>query len=230
MPIRLVAFDLDGTLLDSLPDIAHAAHRTLEELGLPSLSDEEVRGWVGDGVMRLLKRVLTGEQQAEPDPKLLERARAAFQRAYSAHLCVDSHLYPGARELLQALQGRCRLACVTNKSAVFTDPLLKLLKLDGYFDMVVSGDTVPALKPDPRPLLLASGRFGLAPRDCCMVGDSKNDISAAQAAGFRAVAVSYGYRQGQDLLVLGAEVQFDSLPPLLPWLQAAGLAAPVASG
>lgn len=180
--------------------------------------------------MRLLKRVLTGEKQAEPDPELLLRARATFQRAYSAHLCVDSRLYPGTLELLQALQGRCRLACITNKSSVFTDPLLKLLKLDGYFEMVVSGDTIPALKPDSRPLLHVSEKFGLVPKDCCMVGDSKNDISAARAAGFRAVAVSYGYRQGEDLLALGAEVQFDSLPPLLPWLERAGLAAPAASG
>lgn len=230
MPIRLVAFDLDGTLVDSLPDIAFAVHRTLEELGLPSLADDQVRGWVGDGVTRLLKRVLTGEKQAEPDPKLLERAMDAFKRAYSAHLCVESRVYPGTLELLQTLQGRCRLACVTNKSAMFTEPLLVALQLSPYLDLIVSGDTVPALKPDPRPLLHASGRFGLAPADCCMVGDSKNDISAAKAAGFHAVALSYGYRQGEDLLALGAEVQFDSLPELLPWLERMGLAAPAASG
>jgi len=228
--IQLVAFDLDGTLVDSVPDIAFAVHRTVEELGLPPLSDDEVRGWVGDGVTRLLKRVLTGEKLAEPDPRLLEQAMDAFKRAYSAHLCVDSRLYPGTLKLLQALKGRCRLACVTNKSAVFTEPLLAALKLDSYLDLIVSGDTVPALKPDPRPLLYACGRFGLVPADCCMVGDSKNDISAALAAGFRAVALSYGYRQGEDLLALGAEAQFDSLPALLPWLERTGLAGPTASG
>ena len=229
-PIKLIAFDLDGTLVDSLPDIAFAAHRTLEELGLPSLDDDEVRGWVGDGVTRLLKRVLTGERQAEPDPALLARAMDVFRRAYSEHLCVDSRLYPGALELLKALQGRCRLACITNKSRMFTEPLLPALGIDGYFDLVVSGDTLPALKPDPRPLLYAAEKFRLPPSDCCMVGDSRNDISAARAACVRTVALSYGYRQGEDLMALGAEVQFDTLSELLPWLERAGLAGQAASG
>ncbi|HEV2112147.1 MAG TPA: phosphoglycolate phosphatase [Gammaproteobacteria bacterium] len=230
MPIGLVAFDLDGTLVDSVPDIAFAVDQTLKELGLPPLGHEQVRGLVGDGVTRLLKRALTGERNGNPDAKQLERAMALFRRAYSEHLCVDSRLYPGALDLLNALQGRCRLACITNKSSVFTDPLLAALGVDRYFDLTVSGDTLPALKPDPRPLSYAAERFRLAPRDCCMVGDSRNDVLAAKAAGFRALALSYGYRQGEDLMALKPEAQFDSLPELLPWLEGAGLAAPAASG
>lgn len=228
--IGLVAFDLDGTLVDSVPDIAFAVDRTLEGLHIPPLGHEAVRGLVGDGVTRLLKRALTGERDGDPDPVQLEHAMTLFRRAYLGHLCVDSRLYPGAVELLQALRGRCRLACVTNKSSMFTEPLLAALGIAGYFDLTVSGDTVPALKPDPRPLIYAAERAGLAPGHCCMVGDSRNDILAAKAAGFRAVALSYGYRQGEDLMALGPDVQFDSLPELLPWLTAAGLAAPAASG
>lgn len=230
MSIGLVAFDLDGTLVDSVPDIAFAVDRTLEGLNLPPLGYEQVRELVGDGVSRLLKRALTGARNGDPDPKQLERAMALFRRAYSDHLCVDSRLYPGVLEVLGALRGRCRLACITNKSSVFTDPLLVALGIDGYFDLTVSGDTLPALKPDPRPLIYAAERFRLAPHGCCMVGDSRNDILAAKAAGFRAVALSYGYRQGEDLMALGPDAEFDSLPELLPWLTAAGLAAPAASG
>src|SRR6185503_8096516 len=111
--------------------------------------------------------------------------------------------------------------CITNKSAEFTEPLLERLGVRHRFDMVVSGDTLPVLKPDPGPLLHAAEHFGFTPARCCMVGDSKNDILAAKAAGFRAVAVSYGYRQGVDLLALGAEVELDSLAELPAW--AAGL-------
>ena len=230
MSIGLVAFDLDGTLVDSVPDIAFAVDRTLEGLDLPPLGHEQVRGLVGDGVTRLLKRALTADRNGNPDTKQLGRAMALFRRAYSEHLCVDSRLYPGALDMLKALQGRCRLACITNKSAVFTDPLLVALGIDRYFDLTVSGDTLPALKPDPRPLTYAAERFGLAPRGCCMVGDSRNDVLAAKAAGFRAVALSYGYRQREDLMALKPDAQFDSLPELLPWLEGAGLAAPAASG
>ncbi len=199
-------------------------------MNLPPLGFEQVRGLVGDGVSRLLKRALTGERQADPDPKQLERAMALFRRAYREHLCVESRLYPGTVELLQALQGRCKVACVTNKSSMFTDPLLVELGITRYFDLTVSGDTLPALKPDPRSLIYTAEQFGVAPGRSCMVGDSRNDILAAQAAGFRALALSYGYRQGEDLMALKPEVQFDALAEVLPWLEGAGLAAPAASG
>ena len=213
-----------------MPDIAWAVDRTLEGMGLPPLGHEVVRGLVGDGVTRLLKRILAIEKQADPDPKEFERAMALFRRAYRGHLCVESRLYPGAVELLTALQGRCRVACVTNKSSMFTDPLLLELGIARYFDLTVSGDTVPALKPDPRPLSYTADKLGVTPGRCVMVGDSRNDILAAQAAGYRALALSYGYRQGDDLTAFKPEAQFDSLPELLPWLERAGLAAHPASG
>jgi phosphoglycolate phosphatase len=227
--IGLVAFDLDGTLVDSAPDIAWAVDRTLEAMDLPPLGYQQVLSLVGDGVSRLLKRALTGERQAEPDPKQLGRAMALFRRAYREHLCVESRLYPGAVELLQALQGRCRVACVTNKSSMFTGPLLVELGISRYFDLTVSGDTLPALKPDPRPLIYTAEKLGVAPGRSYMVGDSKNDMLAAKAAGFRALALSGGYRQGEDLMAFKPEAEFDSLAEVLPWLEGAGLAAAKAS-
>ncbi|MGE5625161.1 MAG: phosphoglycolate phosphatase [Bacillota bacterium] len=221
MSIKLIAFDLDGTLIDSAPDIAQAVDATLVELGLPPWGEEKVRGWVGDGVTRLMKRVLTGEKDGEPDAAKLEQALAVFRRAYGAAVHVHSRLYPGTLETLELLKGHARLVCITNKSAQFTEPLLASIGIRGYFDLVVSGDTLSVLKPDPRPLLHAAETLGVPSRECCMVGDSKNDILAAKAAGFRAVAVSHGYHQGADLKGLGAETVLDSLAELPGWLASA---------
>ncbi|HLW74737.1 MAG TPA: phosphoglycolate phosphatase [Gammaproteobacteria bacterium] len=221
MSIKLIAFDLDGTLVDSAPDIVRAVDVTLKELGLPAPGGDRVMEWVGDGVTRLLKRALTGEKDGEPDPRKLEQVLTVFRRAYGAALHVHSELYPGTLETLELLHGHLRLVCITNKSAQFTEPLLASLGIRGYFDMVVSGDTLAVLKPDPRPLLHAAEAFAVPPKHCCMVGDSRNDILAAKAAGFHAVAVSHGYHQGADLKGLGAEALLDSLVELPGWLASA---------
>src|ERR1051325_2105578 len=213
--IKLFAFDLDGTLVDSAADIARAVDQALESLGQRSYGVHQVKGWVGEGLTKLLKRALTGDMDGELDPALLAKTRESFRSFYRQGLCFVASLYPGPLEALDALRPQPKLACITNKSAEFTEPLLEALGIRHRFDMVVSGDTLPALKPDPRPLLHVSERFGLAPSTCCMVGDSRNDILAAKAAGFHAVAVSYGYRQGQDLMALGAEIELDSLAGLL---------------
>lgn len=224
-PIQLVAFDLDGTLIDSAADIARAVDRALLELGHRTHGVEEVKGWVGEGLSTLLKRALTGEMRGEPDPVLLLRCRKEFCRFYKETLCVDTRLYPGALEALDALKPRYKLACITNKGTEFTGPLLKMLGVSDRFEVVVCGDTLKVLKPDPAPLLYAARQHGVPAAACCMVGDSRNDILAAKAAGFYAVAVSYGYRQGVDLKALGADLEVDSLaelPGKLPGLAAGG--------
>jgi len=225
--IKLVAFDLDGTLVDTEPDIAWAVDRMMRELGLPMPGAEQVRRWVGDGATRLIKRALTGSEDGEPDVGLLKRGLDLFRRAYAEHVYVDSRLYPGTRQALDTLVGHYRLACITNKPGQFTAPLLEAVRLDGYFDLVLSGDTLAALKPDPLPLRHAAEHFSLTPAACCMVGDSRNDVLAARAAGFRAVALSHGYHQGEDLIALGAEALFDSIVELPTWL--AGLAGAAAT-
>ncbi|HSN18863.1 MAG TPA: phosphoglycolate phosphatase [Gammaproteobacteria bacterium] len=226
-PIKLVAFDLDGTLVDSALDIARAVDKALLELGERTYGVDHIKGWVGEGLTKLLKRALTGDVDGNPDPALVTKAREMFREHYLAGLCVDTRFYPGVREALDALEGGHRLACITNKSMVYTEPLLKTLGVWERFEIVVAGDTVPALKPDPRPLLYASDKIGVPPAACCMVGDSRYDILAARAAGFRAVAVSYGYNQGADLRTLGAETELDSLAELPGWI--AGLAPAAAT-
>jgi phosphoglycolate phosphatase len=218
--VQLVAFDLDGTLVDSASDIARAVDKALSEMGERTHGVDEIKGWVGEGLTTLLKRALTGKIDGEPDPALIVRAREAFRRHYLAEVCVDTRLYPGALEALDALEAGYILTCITNKSMEYTEPLLRALGIRDRFQMVVGGDTVKALKPDPRPLLHVSSTLGVAPAACCMVGDSRADILGAKAAGFRAVAVSYGYRQGVDLMALGAETELDSLMELPRWISA----------
>ena len=228
LPIKLIAFDLDGTLVDSAADIARAVDQALLELGERTYGVDHIKDWVGEGLTKLLKRALTGSLDGEPDPALLARAREAFRGHYLAGICIDTRFYPGTLEALDALAADYQLACITNKSMVYTEPLLRALGVQERFQLVVGGDTAGALKPDPAPLLYASAKLGFEPDECCLVGDSKNDILAAKAAGFRAVAVSYGYAQGVDLLAMGAETELNSLMELPGWL--AGLDSAAARG
>lgn len=230
--IQLVTFDLDGTLVDSVPDIACAVDLMAAELGVAPPGLEKVSGWVGDGVRRLVKRALTGERNGEPDAEQYRRGMESFRRYYREHLHDRTYLYPGVREVLNELHAcGLRLACVTNKSGEFTQPLLEALDLRRYFGAVVSGDTLAQRKPDPAPLLYVTQQLGVTPTAACMVGDSANDMRAAQAAGFRAVAVTYGYGDAVELAAAAPDTLLDSLIRLPAWLaeQGVGLAGRAAS-
>jgi phosphoglycolate phosphatase len=190
-----VAIDLDGTLLDTLPDIAEAARRMLRELGLPPAQDGAVRAYVGNGIPRLVKRLLTGARDGEPETAAFEHGLALFERHYRDTFLQRPLPFPGAVEGLARLRAAgLKLACVTNKSAAFTLPLLAAAGIDERFDLVVSGDSLPAKKPDPLPLRHVAQRFGLEPRRLLVIGDSDNDTRAARAAGCPVVCVPYGYR------------------------------------
>lgn len=217
---RLIIFDLDGTLVDSVPDIARAANVMLAQLGRAPASEERVRTWVGNGVAQLVKRALTGQMRGEPEAALFEQAQALFLTAYRDNVLVDSRAYAGVTELLGWLQAQGRqLALVTNKPAEFLAPLLSGLELDAYFDLILGGDSLAVKKPDPGPLLHAAAMFGLETDDCLMVGDSVNDIAAAQAAGMPVVAVSYGYEPSGDVRCHAPDAVVDSLHDLLLMLQ-----------
>ncbi len=198
--IRLVLFDLDGTLVDSLPDLAWCGNAMLRELGLPPREENAARAWVGNGIERFVKRFLTGEMQAEPETELFDQALAGFTRLYADNVSTRSTIYPGVIEGLERLaQREVHLACVTNKAGSFTADLLHAMRLADFFELVVAGDTTPRKKPDPMPLHHAADFFGLDYAACLMVGDSANDVTAARAAGFRIACVPYGYNQGHPV-------------------------------
>jgi phosphoglycolate phosphatase len=200
IPVKMVMVDLDGTLIDTAPDLAAAANRMLEELGRPAHDPKLVATWIGNGVPRLVKRALTGSMDGEPDAALFERALAAFDRHYGAHVSDLSMPYPGVLTGLEHLSNRgYALACITNKAERFTTPLLRNLKLDGFFQLVLSGDTLPKQKPDPLPLRHACEFFDITPDHGVLVGDSINDVQAARAAGMPVICVPYGYNHGHDI-------------------------------
>ncbi|MEJ2108180.1 MAG: phosphoglycolate phosphatase, partial [Acidiferrobacteraceae bacterium] len=200
LTVGMVLVDLDGTLIHTAPDLAASANRMLEALGMATHDQARVETWIGNGVSRLVKRALTGDMDAEPEAELYDRAYPLFLQFYGEQVADRSRPYPGVIEGLEALKtAGFGLACITNKAEEFTVPLLKALQLDGYFSLVLSGDSLAKKKPDPLPLLHACEHFGVTPEHAVLVGDSVNDTQAARNAGMPVILVSYGYNRGQDV-------------------------------
>ena len=210
--VRLVLFDLDGTLVDSVGDLAWCGNEMLRMLGLPPRDAAAARVWVGNGVERFVKRFLTGDMDEEPEDELFFSGLKIFNQLYSEHISAHSEVFPGARECLERLSSAdIHLACVTNKAERFTIKLLAALALDHYFELVVSGDTTARKKPDPLPLRYAAEFFTLECRECLMVGDSSNDVAAARAAGFHVACVPYGYNHGKPIQDSRPDIVVDNL-------------------
>lgn len=216
---ELIVFDLDGTLVDSAPDIADSVDIVLERLGLPKAGEVRVREWIGNGVGMLVRRALTGEMRPTDEPPRFAEALALFMDTYEANLCNRSRLFEGVRETLARLRSEgYRLACSTNKHSRFTLPLLERLGIAEHFEFVGCGDQPGKLKPDPEPLLKAAEFFGIEPSRCLMVGDSANDALAARRAGFMLVCVPFGYHGGAGVERLEPDAimaSFSELPGLL---------------
>ncbi|WP_331460574.1 phosphoglycolate phosphatase [Halomonas sp. IOP_31] len=214
--IRLVVFDLDGTLIDSVPDLARAVDAVLAARQLPSAGEAKVCDWVGNGARVLVERALTDALGDTEAARQLDGAHREFLAAYAQAPCVDTTLYPGAREALEGLKSRgMRLALVTNKPHAFIAPILAALALDGLFDVTLGGDSLPAKKPDPAPLLHVAETLGVAPQAALMVGDSRHDIEAGRRAGFRTLAVPYGYNHGEPVADAGPDGLVESLIELV---------------
>ncbi|MCG8429198.1 MAG: phosphoglycolate phosphatase [Chromatiales bacterium] len=209
---KLILIDLDGTLVDSVPDLAYCVDQMMEELGRPVHGEEKVRDWVGNGVERLVRRALIGQLEGEPSDEDFERAYPIFLDLYDRHNGNNSTLYAGVREGIDYMKSTgIHLGCVTNKAEQFTHPLLKALGIFDDFEIVISGDTLPKKKPDPMPLLHAAEHFGIEPSEALMLGDSISDVKAARAAGFNIFCMSYGYNHGQDIRIAEPDAVMDSM-------------------
>jgi len=215
----LALFDLDGTLVDSAPDIADAVDIALAACGRAPLGEAVVRGLIGNGAVRLIHRALTGQADGEAEAGLHAEAYRHFVDAYQPRVFCRTRLFPGVEEVLTRLAAAgWALGCVTNKPARFTIPLLAAAGIAARFAVTLSGDSLPTRKPDAAPIVHAAASLGVALGDVVMVGDSVTDLRAAQNAGVRAICVSFGYHAGVDLAAEGAYAMLDDMRQLLPLL------------
>ena len=212
-PVKVVSvsLDLDGTLLDTVPDLAAAANAMLRELQLPERSDDELRTFVGGGILRFVLWCLPEDRR---ESALHVAAIEAFKRHYALSNGTHSTLYPGVIEGLEAFKHLgLRMACITNKAAAFSEPLLEMTGLARYFEFTLSGDSLPEKKPHPMPLLETCRRLGSSAANHMHIGDSRHDAAAALAAGCISVTLPYGYNEGEDVRLLLRESATDVIVP-----------------
>jgi phosphoglycolate phosphatase len=218
---RGVLIDLDGTLLDTVPDLASAVNAMRADLGRAPLPQQQVAAYVGKGADRLVHRALTETLDGSADDADFTRGRQSFYEHYRRENGRQAIVYPGVREALALLRNRgLPLACVTNKPGEFTHELLQRVRLVD-FDAVVTGDDTIEKKPHPAPMLHACALLRVPPAETVMIGDSQNDVLSARAAGCRVVVVETGYNEGRPV----GELNADAIVPTL--LDAAQLIAPL---
>lgn len=232
--IRGVAFDLDGTLVDSAPGLTAAVDNALYALELPMAGEKRVVTWIGNGADVLIQRALTwarqeratlraaqGKPSVDHDdiPQAEQQAilRKLFDRYYGEVAEQGSFLFPAVADTLGALHAKgLPLALVTNKPTPFVAPILSSLDIAKYFTVVIGGDDVKNKKPHPEPLLMVAEKLGLAPAELLFVGDSRNDIQAAKAAGCCSIGLTYGYNYGEPISLSEPDYIFDQFNELLP--------------
>lgn len=213
--------DLDGTLIDSVPDLAYCVDEMMKQLDMPVRGEDAVRNWVGNGVQRLTERALINAVDGMPDQDLMDKAYPIFLELYKDNNSQRSRVYDGVVEGIQWLKDNgYRVACVTNKAEAFTVPLLKAKGLHDLFEVIVSGDTCAEKKPHPMPLLHAAAQLGVEPDNALMIGDSRSDVKAARAAGFHIFCMTYGYNHGEDIRDYDPDVVMDSFTELKDYMQA----------
>lgn len=217
--VRGLAFDLDGTLIDSAPGLASAVDAALAALNLPVAGVERVSTWIGNGADVLIERALKWALGHQPSDDRVRDARVLLDKHYAISVESGSKLFPEVKEGLAALAATgVPMAIVTNKPTPFVEPLLTSLGIAQYFSLIIGGDDVVAKKPHPAPLFLVLGKFGLLPGELVFVGDSRNDIMASQAAGCPSVGMTYGYNYGEPIATSNPTLVLDHFNDLLPAL------------
>ena len=199
---KLLIFDLDGTLINSALDLAKAVNYMLEQLGLEPFEEDTIHGWVGNGAPTLVKRALLGKRELDDslDDAFVQKALKIFLDYYAANLCNATVPYPHVLETLQSLKEKgYTLAIVTNKPFAFVAPILESLNMHTLFSLILGGDSLAEKKPHPQPLLHVCETLKQSIESAVMIGDSKNDILAANACNMDSVGVTYGYNYGEDI-------------------------------
>ncbi len=210
--ITTLLFDLDGTLVDSVPDLAYALNLSLHDLDRTQYTEDEIRNWVGNGAQVLVKRGLSGSLDISPhlSETLVTQAFNRFLYHYRENLNQRSHLYPNVKQTLQTLYDKdFQLAVVTNKPSEFVAPILQGFGIAQYFNTTLGGDALEEKKPSPMPLLHVCTMLASNPEHCIMVGDSNNDILAAKAANMKSIGLRYGYNYGEDIAQHNPDWVFD---------------------
>lgn len=217
--VKAVLIDLDGTMLNTAPEIAWSANAMLEALQLPSLPTAKVQSYIGEGALTLIKRCITEAQGVAPHAELLEEARIEFFEQY-AEICSQSKPYPNVENALKSLQ-KLGLpnACVTNKPALFTHPILDASGLKPYFDSIICGDTLEKKKPEPDQIFHVCQQFGIDPWHALLIGDSNTDILAAKNAGCYVFTVPYGYNQGLEIDQTSVDAMIQDLTEAILYIQ-----------
>lgn len=216
---KLIGFDLDGTLVNSLPDLALSVNSALAEQGLPQAEEALVLTWIGNGADVLSARALDWAQK-QTARSLSEEETLQFKRRfgfyYGENLCNISRLYPNVKETLETLKAQGYiLAVVTNKPTKHVQPVLSAFGIDHLFSEMLGGQSLPAIKPHPAPLYYLCGKFGLYPKQILFVGDSRNDILAAHSAGCPVVGLTYGYNYNIPIAEANPDWVFDDFAEIL---------------
>ncbi len=214
---KVILFDMDGTLINSVPDLTLAVNHMLKDLKKETFSEETIHGWVGNGALTLVKRALSGQSSIDKnlDEAVVSNALEIFMGFYANNLCVSTATYDNVPGTLRNLKEKgYRLAIVTNKPFGFVEPILDGLGLNDLFELILGGDSLAQKKPDPAPLLHVCEVFAVETKECVMVGDSKNDILAAHASGMQSVGVTYGYNYGEDIGMYNPDIIIDDFAAL----------------
>jgi phosphoglycolate phosphatase len=219
LSISAIVIDLDGTLLNTAPQLSEAANRMLRDIDYAPASQTLLSSYIGNGISWLVKRALTGDMHATPDAALYDHALPIFEKHYT-ELLLESKTFDGVIEGLDAMKAAgFRLGCITNKVERYTTPLLVGVGLAKYFEITLAGDTLPEKKPHPMPLLHAAKFFSVPIEQLLLIGDSLSDTLAARAAGCPVFCVPYGYNHGEPVETLDQDAVIANLPAAMPLIQ-----------